>query len=545
MRGRSSAWMGATFALTLLSACVDGTPAGPASFARFAIEPSFALQATEPLDFSSLDRIVARVIRPPSTILAETSVSIPPGNDPIVIDLDVELAASSEELRVEVEMWAGDVLAFSGSRTGRVSAGGDVPVLRVDVERRIPEVRVFPDRLQFQAIAGRTEPDPEDLEVRNEGPGSVEWSASADVEWLELSPAGGALAEGERAKVRVRARPGALTAGSHLGSIVVSAPGALGAPANVAVSLELEEPPVELFGLRVEADGDGSGSGKVVSSPEGIDCAIDRASSSGSCESDFPAGTRVTLTALPSDGHRLDRWTGDCGGSGSCAVEMSDDRRVGVAFAPPPPALRVEPSELGFKAEGGADPDVPEASFTVANDGGGVLDWTAVVDAPWVEVSPADGSVEVGRPATVRVKVASRELAAGSHRAIVTVRGGGGSAEVSVTVEVSRPAELRVATDTIRFAAVQGKDPAPDTASVKLTNVGDAPLDWRAKVGGSWLLLGSREGSLGGGASALLRLRATATQLNPGVYRESIEVTAGDAGQAVIPVVLVVTSGGY
>jgi uncharacterized delta-60 repeat protein len=68
----------------------------------------------------------------------------------------------------------------------------------------------------------------------------------------------------------------------------------------------------------------GSGSGSVISSPNGIDCG-------STCSASFPAGP-VTLTAIPSLGSSFARWSGDCSGTGSCTLSMSADQTATATF---------------------------------------------------------------------------------------------------------------------------------------------------------------------------------------------------------------------
>jgi hypothetical protein len=73
---------------------------------------------------------------------------------------------------------------------------------------------------------------------------------------------------------------------------------------------------------------DHAGSGKVTSSPKGINC-------KQQCSADFTVGTSVTLTAKPSKRHLFLGWTGDCSGSATsptCTVLMLGDRSVGALF---------------------------------------------------------------------------------------------------------------------------------------------------------------------------------------------------------------------
>jgi List-Bact-rpt repeat protein/PASTA domain-containing protein len=75
----------------------------------------------------------------------------------------------------------------------------------------------------------------------------------------------------------------------------------------------------------------GTGTGKVTSSPSGIDCGA-------TCSAEFDQGTEVTLTPSASAGSEFKEWTGACTGSGTCKVTMSAAKSVGAKFdlAPKP-----------------------------------------------------------------------------------------------------------------------------------------------------------------------------------------------------------------
>ena len=71
----------------------------------------------------------------------------------------------------------------------------------------------------------------------------------------------------------------------------------------------------------------GAGSGRVVSSPAGIDCGP-------VCVANYVSGTALTLTAVPSPDSSFIGWSGDCTGTGSCQVTVDGSRAVTAAFAP-------------------------------------------------------------------------------------------------------------------------------------------------------------------------------------------------------------------
>lgn len=69
-----------------------------------------------------------------------------------------------------------------------------------------------------------------------------------------------------------------------------------------------------------------TGSGTVASNPAGISC------NSGTCSSNFSAGTAVSLTATPAAGYSFTGWSGACTGVGTCDVSMSSDQTVSATF---------------------------------------------------------------------------------------------------------------------------------------------------------------------------------------------------------------------
>jgi hypothetical protein len=84
----------------------------------------------------------------------------------------------------------------------------------------------------------------------------------------------------------------------------------------------------------------GSGTGIVRSNPTGIDCG-------NTCSAEFPAGSTVELTALPSGGSTFTGWSGACTGTGSCSVQMNGSRSVTAEFTATPNGARLSVSKTG------------------------------------------------------------------------------------------------------------------------------------------------------------------------------------------------------
>jgi PKD repeat protein len=146
----------------------------------------------------------------------------------------------------------------------------------------------------------------------------------------------------------------------------------------------------ETFGLTVSKAG--SGSGQVSSSPAGISCG-------SGCQASFDPGTVVTLTATPGAGSVFAGWSGDCSGTGSCQVTISQARSVTATFAPnlPPRAsftLTCTGLNCTFDGGGSSDPDDPIASFAW-NFGDGSSPLTITSASPVPHTYPKAGSYTV------------------------------------------------------------------------------------------------------------------------------------------------------
>jgi Fe-S cluster biogenesis protein NfuA len=87
---------------------------------------------------------------------------------------------------------------------------------------------------------------------------------------------------------------------------------------NVTATFQLTEVPLQ---VRME----GTGSGRVTSTPAGINCTSD-------CSASFPPATTIDLTATPDAGSTFQNWTGACSGTGTCRVTMSAATTVGVVW---------------------------------------------------------------------------------------------------------------------------------------------------------------------------------------------------------------------
>ena len=94
--------------------------------------------------------------------------------------------------------------------------------------------------------------------------------------------------------------------------------------------------PVSSFNLSVSK----TGSGTVLSDPQGIDCGE-------TCSKPFDSGAVVKLIAAPAEGYKLGEWKGACTGSGECQVTMDKARSVTAVFKTSKASLTVSKSGKG------------------------------------------------------------------------------------------------------------------------------------------------------------------------------------------------------
>ena len=90
----------------------------------------------------------------------------------------------------------------------------------------------------------------------------------------------------------------------------------------------------------------GDGTGKVASSPSGIDCGP-------YCSTDYKTGTRISLTPVPESGSVFAGWTGGCTGKGACSVTITGDVTVGATFETDSCSYGISSSRRTFTYRGG------------------------------------------------------------------------------------------------------------------------------------------------------------------------------------------------
>ena len=219
---------------------------------------------------------------------------------------------------------------------------------------------------------------------------------------------------------------------------------------------------------------------------------------------------------------------------------------VTVNEQPVAPSIAVAPTSLTYETTEGSNP--PDKSFTVKNDGGGTLDYTASSNRNWLGLSRSSGSLAAGASHEVSVSVDASSRPVGTSSGTITIGGNGDNAPQTVAVSVTiteQPSGPRIAVgpSSLDFQ-IKGKK-APGPQKLGLQNSGSQDLNWNANSNQPWLILGESSGTLATGSTDSLSVEVSLTGLDPGTYDATIEV-AGNADNSPqsVAVQLKLTKGG-
>jgi hypothetical protein len=163
---------------------------------------------------------------------------------------------ANQPVKVRFYLTNGELYSFwvsadaSGASHGYVAAGGPGFTGNIDtvgsgngsgsasppppVNASSPSLGVSPLNLNVSAVAGSPSTTPQSINIVNNGSGNLNWSANSNQSWIKLSSSSGSAAT----SLSVTALPGNLTAGSHSGTVTISAPGANPAVQTVSVVLK-------------------------------------------------------------------------------------------------------------------------------------------------------------------------------------------------------------------------------------------------------------------------------------------------------------------
>ena len=289
-----------------------------------------------------------------------------------------------------------------------------IPVIFV-VQR--PGLTVTPTTIERSTNAGSGAVFNENIQISNSGTGELNWTIDEDRSWLSLSASSG---RGD-ATVGLTINSAGLAGGTYRETVVISAPGALGSPASVSVTLTVLAPGLAVSpGSIHETASAGSttpttkilrvtnsGNGSVTWTATKSQVWLTLSKTSGGAPDDVSVS--LNPAGLPPGVHR-DTIVFTSPEATNGTVKVPVDYEITQA------GLSVNPSSINATADAN-DNKTQEFNLSISNSGGGTLAWFAGADASWISLNALGGLA----PSTLRVTVDPRGLPVGTHTGSVTI----------------------------------------------------------------------------------------------------------------------------
>lgn len=155
--------------------------------------------------------------------------------------LSVSPASGTAPSSLSVAVSAAGLTAGTYMGTVQITAPGasNTPLsiaVTLTVAAAAATLTVSPATLAFQYNVGGSAPAAQNISITGTGGGSISWTASTSDFWLSAANSSGATPD----QLAISVNPANLAAGTYTGSVTISAPGAGGSPASVAVTLVVQ-----------------------------------------------------------------------------------------------------------------------------------------------------------------------------------------------------------------------------------------------------------------------------------------------------------------
>ncbi|MFZ4463424.1 MAG: BACON domain-containing protein, partial [Bacteroidales bacterium] len=174
----------------------------------------------------------------------------------------------------------------------------------------------------------------------------------------------------------------------------------------------------------------------------------------------------------------------------SVEVVAGENRLGDILITPAQPVLSVSTTLLDF----GTDKSI--LPFEIRNNGAAPLIWNVAGDKPWISINPASGTTSAAGVNSVNITVDRSLLGKTSYAGTVSITSNGGSASISITVNVVNPV-LYVSTTLLDFGSEQSILP------FEIKNNGASELIWSITSDKPWLTVNPASGNVTTGTNAI------------------------------------------
>jgi hypothetical protein len=305
-----------------------------------------------------------------------------------------------------------------GSATFRTSSCCAQASVSVNLTVNGALVCTSPSSLTFNSPDGST-PPAQTLNISNCGNGTMNWSATDDASWLNISPTSGTAGSVMTVSVNTAGLPN----GTHTGRITFTTPNGCGR--QVQVTLNISRPtivtnPASLSFSAVRTGPNPPNQSIAISTPVSVlnwsasDDATWLAVSPASGTAPSTLTVSVNKTGLAAGTYTANiTITSPNAGNSPKVVPVT----LNVTNAA---TLTVNPTTMTFFKNLARPLNPAPKTFTISISGGSAT-WTATSNVSWLTVSPGSGSVTAGFPASATASVSAAGLEEGSYSGTITV----------------------------------------------------------------------------------------------------------------------------
>ncbi len=398
---------------------------------------------------------------------------------------------------------------------------------------------VLPTSRRATIVAGSAAPtDSAQVQLTGDGASGYWWNSSNKADWSTITKASG---QGS-GMLRWSRDAAGLAPGTYVDTITVTASGGFdGSPSRVIDTLVITPAPVPLA-LAV------SPKSRFVSAQAGSTAAGAEATVSltgdGASTKSWTATKRkswTTLTTSSGSGNGTVRWSRSTSGltpgvyvdtitvtaSGAAGSPSRVIDTLVITPAPVPLALSVSPKSRHVSAVAGTVAASDEASVNITGDGAASAAWSATKRKSWTTLTTSSGTGN----GSVRWSRSTNGLNPGVYVDTITVTASGVTGSPSRVIDTlvitPAPVPLTLAVSPgSRYVSVEsGSAAGSGDAAVSLSGDGSASKAWTASSRKSWTTLATSSGT----GSGTVRWNRSTTGLTPGVYVDTITVTASGA----------------
>ncbi|MCX6833463.1 MAG: T9SS type A sorting domain-containing protein, partial [candidate division Zixibacteria bacterium] len=360
-----------------------------------------------------------------------------------------------------------------------------------------PAMVITPMSFQFTAEFGGSNPATQNLLISNLGYGILNWRATSNQSWLQVTPATGTAPSTAIVSVNTTG----LAYGSYNGRITIADVSGKDSSRTAVVALDITAPVMQIVPQTISIEAhlgapppddkfvqiNNTGSGTLNWTLSGMPSWLKFSMTSGTA----PSATDIIILtdSLPAQG----QYTANVAVTSTQAVNSPQNLTVQLSYLADVPIIATDPDTVHLTFAVNAT-TITSQELVIYNIGVGTLNWTISADATWVSLSSETG---VG-DAVVNVGAQPSMLAVGDHYSQLTITDPNAYNSPHCAVAhahvTDTPPIIQVAPDSLSFLCYD-TGPQDSARTVSIANGGGGDMSWSVTENAVWLSFNPSSGS--------------------------------------------------